>query len=88
MPDSRVPADRSDPVLVRRAQMARLAGVGMRVGYGCLAVAIAGFVIAFATSLAQWAVTLTIAGLIGAALALPPAIILDYGVKKAAREEP
>ena len=77
-----------DPVLARRAQMARLAATGMRIGYACLAVAIVGFIIAFATSLAGWAVTLTIAGLIGAAIALPPAIVLDYGVKKAAREEP
>ena len=77
-----------DPVLVRRAQMARLASLGMRIGYLCLVVAIVAFIAALATSLAGWAVTLTVAGLVGAAIALPPAIILDYGVKKAAREEP
>ena len=78
----------ADPVRARRAQMARLAAMGMRIGYACLGIAIVGFVVAFATSLAGWAVTVTIAGLIGAAIALPPAIVLDYGVKKAAREEP
>ena len=78
----------TDPVLARRAQMARLAATGMRVGYACLAVAIIGFITAFATSLSRWAVSITVAGLVGAAIALPPAIVLDYGVKKAAREEP
>jgi hypothetical protein len=83
-----VTAPQNDPVLARRAQMARVASVGMRIGYGCLAVAIVGFVIAFATSLAGWAVALTIVGLIGAIIALPPSIVIDYGVKKAQREEP
>ena len=68
--------------------MARLATLGMRIGYAFLAVAIVAFGAAVATGLAGWAVTLTIVGLTGAAVALPPAIILDYGVKKAAREEP
>ena len=68
--------------------MARLASLGMRIGYGCLTLAIVAFVTALLTDLAGWAVTLTIAGLIGAAIALPPAIVLDYGVKKAQREDP
>jgi len=80
--------DDDDPVLRQRARMARLAATGMRIGYGFLAVAVVAFVVAFATHLAGWAVTLTIAGLIGAAIALPPSIVLDYGVKKAQREEP
>ena len=78
----------TDPVLARRARAARLALVGLRVGYGCLGLAIAGFIAAIVTGLAAWAITVTIAGMIGAAVALPPAIILDYGVKKAQREEP
>ena len=78
----------SDPILVRRAQMARLAAMGMRIGYLSLGVAIVFFIVAVATSLAGWAVTLTIVGLVGAAIALPPAIVLDYGVKKATREDP
>ena len=77
-----------DPVLVRRAQMARLSTLGMRVGYGFLLLAIIAFVIALMTELAGWAVTLTIVGMLGAAIALPPSIVIDYGVKKAAREEP
>ena len=68
--------------------MARLAAALMRVGYLCLGIAIVAFVVALVTSLAGWAVALTIAGLVGAAIMLPPAIIIDYGVKKAAREEP
>ena len=78
----------NDPVLARRARAARLAVVGLRVGYGFLLIAVAGFIAAIVTSLAAWALTVTIIGLAGAAVALPPAIILDYGVKKAQREEP
>jgi hypothetical protein len=40
------------------------------------------------TDLAGWAVTLTMVGMLGAAIALPPSIVIDYGVKKAQREEP
>jgi hypothetical protein len=82
------PAPDDDPVLRQRARMARLATTGMRIGYTCLAVAVVAFVVAFSTHLAGWAVATTIAGLIGAAIALPPSIVLDYGVKKAQREEP
>ena len=86
--NSSAPNAPGDPVLARRAQMARFAALGMRIGYGCLAIAIVGFIVAFATHLAGWAVALTVAGLIGATIALPPAIVIDYGVKKATREEP
>jgi len=82
------PATDGDPVLRQRARMARLAATGMRIGYGCLGVAVVAFVVAFGTHLAGWAVALTIGGLAGAAVALPPSIVLDYGVKKAQREEP
>ena len=81
-------SDQSDPVLVRRAQMAKVASLGMKFGYLCLGVACVAFVVAVTSSLPDWAVTLTVVGLVGAAIALPPAIVIDYGVKKATREEP
>ena len=77
-----------DPLLVRRARIGRWATTGKRVGYGCIAVSIVAFVIALVGGLPGWAVTVTIAGMIVAAIVLPPAIIVSYGVAKAAREDP
>ena len=77
-----------DPVRQRRAQIGRLAEAGKRVGYAGIAAACAGLIVAIATSLAQWAIDLTIAGLIVTIVALPPAIIVSYGVAKAEREDP
>jgi len=84
VPDS----DSDDPVLVRRAQLGRLAETGQRVGYVFIGIAVAAFVVAAVTSFAGWAVTATLLGLLGATIVLPPAIVLGYGVKKAEREDP
>lgn len=77
-----------DPLLARRARIGWWATTAKRVGYACIAVAIVAFVIALAAGLPGWAVTVTIAGLVVAAIVLPPAIIVSYGVAKAAREDP
>ena len=82
------PPDADDPVLARRARLGRLAENGQRLGYVCIAVAVAAFVAAAVTSFAGWAVTITLVGLLGATIVLPPAIVLGYGVKKAEREDP
>ena len=76
-----------DPVLVRRARIARIAALGKRVGYLALGVAIVSFVIGVATSFATWTVVVSTAGLIAACVILPIPIVLGYGVRAAAREE-
>jgi hypothetical protein len=76
-----------DPVVVRRARIGRGVAVAKRVGYTLLLVAIAGFVAAVATGFAGWAVTLTIATLVGACVVLPVPIVLGYGLRAAEREE-
>ena len=76
-----------DPVLVRRARYARLAALGQRVGYFCLAVAIVAFGIGFASGFPSVAVGLSIGGLVGACVVLPPAIVAGYAVKAAERED-
>jgi hypothetical protein len=81
-----IPGD--DPLLIRRARIGRWAAAGKRLGYACIAVATVAFVIALAGGLPGWAVTVTIAGLVAAAVVLPPAIIVSYGVAKAEREDP
>jgi Na+(H+)/acetate symporter ActP len=78
----------NDPVLARRAQFARLASLGQRVGYGLIAVAVVGFVVGLLVGFENRAV----ATLVGAALALTvvtllPAIILGFAVKAAERED-
>jgi hypothetical protein len=76
-----------DPVLARRARIARLAALGKRIGYAALLVAIVSFFIGVATSFAPWTVVVTTAGLVAACVILPIPIVLGYGVRAAARED-
>jgi hypothetical protein len=76
-----------DPVLERRARIARWAALGKRVGYTALAVAIVSFFIGVATSFAPWTVIVSTTGLIAACVILPLPIVLGYGVRAAARED-
>jgi hypothetical protein len=83
----RVVTGEPDPVVVRRARIARGVGIAKRVGYVLLLVAIVAFVVAVATGFPSWAVTLTIAALVGACVVLPVPIVLGYGLRAAEREE-
>ena len=76
-----------DPVLARRARIARLAALGKRLGYLALGVAIVGFVAGVLTHFARWTVVVSTTGLVLACLILPVPIVLGYGVRAAAREE-
>ena len=76
-----------DPVLARRARIARLAALGKRIGYLALGVAIVSFVAGAATSFATWTVVVSTAGLVTACVVLPIPIVLGYGVRAAARED-
>ena len=87
MPSDRAPAD-DDPVAARRARIGHWAETGQRLGYVCIGVAVVAFVIAVIAGFPGWAVTVTLAGLLGATILLPPAIVLGYGVRKAEREDP
>jgi hypothetical protein len=76
-----------DPVLVRRARIARLAALGKRIGYLALGVAIVSFAAGVVTAFARWTVVVSTAGLITACVILPIPIVLGYGVRAAARDE-
>jgi hypothetical protein len=76
-----------DPVLRRRAQVARLVRTGQRVGYGFLLLAIVAFGVGVATGFPDYTVTASIAGLVGACVTLPVPIVLGYGVRAAERDE-
>ena len=80
-------SEAADPVLARRAQIAKWCALGKRWGYIAVLGAMVVFVIGFATEFRP-AITTTILVLITAsAILLIPALIFGYGVKAAEREE-
>jgi hypothetical protein len=81
----RVVAD--DPVLAKRERIARIVGVGKRIGYTALLVSIVAFFIGVATSFASWTVAVSIVGLAVSCIVLPLPIVFGYGVRAAARED-
>jgi hypothetical protein len=76
-----------DPVLARRARIARIAALGKRLGYLALGVAIVSFGAGVLTDFAPWTVVVSTTGLVLACIILPVPIVLGYGVRAAAREE-
>ena len=80
-------ADPGDPVLARRARFARWSAAGLRLGYLFIAVAMVSFIVGFAADFPQVAVDISIVGLIGACVVLPPSMIIGYAVKAAERED-
>src|SRR6266536_679707 len=76
-----------DPVLVRRAQWARFAELGQRLGYGLYALAIVLFVVAAVTDLPSVIVDSILVALLLGSVVLAPAIVVGYGVKAADRED-
>ncbi len=77
-----------DPVLVRRAQLARLAMMAKRIGYLALAATIVAFGRGMTSGLPGWSVTVVTVGFVVATVFLVPGIILGFGVQKATREDP
>ena len=76
-----------DPVLARRARIARLVGIGQRLGYTLLAIAVVGFVIGAARGFTDATVAVVTASLFGMTVFLAPAIVFGYAVKAAERED-
>ncbi len=76
-----------DPVLIRRARFATWSAAGRRVGYLFIAVAVVSFIAAFVTDFPQSAVDITIVGLVGGCVFLPPSMVIGYAVKAAERED-
>ncbi len=89
MTDTRqdVHAGQTDPVLVRRARLDRIAKTAKRLGYSLYALAVAVFVLAFATTITAVTATVVIVALVVGSLLLAPAIVIGYGVRAAVREE-
>jgi hypothetical protein len=77
----------ADPVLAKRAQVARWVQLGQRTGYLALMVAVVLFVIGFLTGFPGGLATAVFLALIMACIVLPPAMVFGYGVKAAERHE-
>ena len=77
----------ADPVLARRAQVARLVSLGQRVGYTLLALfcilVIIGFPLGFPVGITTAAIVCIVVG----SIVLAPAIVFGYAVKAADRED-
>ena len=77
----------TDPVLARRATIARWCTVGKRFGYALYAVAVVLFFVGLAVGYDGGVATAIIAALLVGGAALVPAIVFGYGVKAAERDE-
>jgi hypothetical protein len=77
----------TDPVIERRARIARWCELGKRVGYSLYGAAVVLFFVGLATEYSGWLVTTIVVCMGVGAVVLIPAIILGYGVKAAEREE-
>lgn len=76
-----------DPVLRKRARIARLAELGQRIGYALFGAAIVLFIVGFIGGYSDLLVTLIIVSLGVGSLVLAPAIVFGYAVKAAERED-
>ena len=77
----------SDPVVERRARIARAVTLAKRVGYLLLLAAMVAFLAAAVAGFPDWAVTVTVVALVGACVVLPVPIVLGYGLRAAERED-
>jgi len=77
----------TDPVRARRAQAARAAEIGQRVGYALFGVAAVAFVVGFVVGFGGFTVGLVTGCLIAGSIVLAPAIVVGYAVKAAERED-
>jgi hypothetical protein len=76
-----------DPVVARRARIARWVALAKRVGYGLLLAAVISFVVAAIAGFPSAAVTVTVVTLVAACVVLPAPIVLGYGLRAAERED-
>jgi hypothetical protein len=76
-----------DPVLARRARIARLTELGQRIGYSLFGLAIVLFVVGFVGGYSDLLVVLIVGSLGVGSAVLAPAIVFGYAVKAAERED-
>ncbi len=77
----------SDPVLIKRAKIAKLVSLGQRVGYSLYLIACVLFAQTVIQTPTQWVTDLIVICLAIGSVILLPAIIFGYAVKAAARHD-
>lgn len=77
----------TDPVLVKRARIARAVAIGQRLGYAAFGLATVAFFYGLATEYTPGLVRVVVGSLLVGSAVLAPAIVFGYGVKAAEREE-
>jgi len=76
-----------DPLLAKRARIARWCELGKRVGYAAYGLAVVLFFVGFAAGFRTWLTTTIVLLMLGGGVVLAPAIVFAYGVKAADRED-
>ena len=77
----------ADPVLARRARIARLVELGKAAGYGLFGVAIVAFVVGFFVGFDGAVRSTFVVGIVVGSIVLAPAIVFGYAVKAAERDD-
>ena len=77
----------NDPVLARRARIARLVDVGQKTGYALFGLAVVAFVVGLVAGFSSVVVVLVIGSLVVGSVVLAPAIVFGFAVKAAERED-
>jgi hypothetical protein len=77
----------TDPVLAKRARIARLVSIGQRLGYSLFGLAVLAFAVGFATGFTSTVVVIIEICFVVGSVVLAPAIVFGYGVKAADRED-
>ena len=77
----------ADPVIERRAAIARWCAIGRRVGWGLIALAVVVFAVGAVTGFSDAVIVTVVAALAASAVALIPAVIFGYGVSAAEKED-
>ena len=76
-----------DPVLARRARIARLVSIGKAAGYGLYALAVVLFVVGLVAGYTTGITSTIVTCLVVGSIVLAPAIVFGYGVRAAERED-
>jgi hypothetical protein len=77
----------TDPVLVKRARIAKLVSLGLTVGYGLFALAMVLFVIGLVVGYTDPLVQVIVLALVIGSIVLAPAIVFNYAVRAADRDD-
>jgi hypothetical protein len=81
------PDPAGDPILEKRARIARWVDLGQRVGYGLFGLAVVAFLVGFVVGLEPWVVTLIVTCIVVGSIVLAPAIVFGYAVRAADRAD-